>query len=1210
MFSRWPRMFVLMRLLAWGLLGASCSTIQSSAVVHSVVENWDHWLWFAREDVAELGLYSKLLTFYPAHFQRINRTALSGSGRDELRARLRGFRNATDARIERRKVLLEKGKKLWSSSSTSNRNSFSSSSSTSFLTSTQHLQDRIRQFPVLGYGIFDASRTRHGQPFFSRDWDMSTLREQHDPTWRSVLRMCDFISSSLSGDHDSTTTTTSTTSTRKGSPGILTILTPELIMRIIREPHAKGDAESTENRPDWQSVAEKRSEKMRSLNYNSLFQKLLGAELRDHEQEELGGVVDVFQVNITSLMKMKSRSPDHLRRQPHFVPLLIHIGWAAVGDALASARKGTDDEKRRLLAFAEVLASWTRQARDVLARDCLWNFFLDRSQLAHFLLLAGADVVDEGSSSAKTSRQGDAALWRMLQNLTFYIYPDDIAFRGWDYLSASTRGFWTAGVYLTRFFANALPDRAPTSSHKMLGVETTKNPEDADYFVIPDYALETEQTVKKRITLSLPSRLAAAQRQTTATGYDLLRDLFTDNGYSTADFVEHYWVPLLAGSGHGEDGESVNTSTAPAKVARYDQHLLVPFNSLENTTEAGKNSKLVPHPQSDSLYSLLYQALHTAADFLVNVASRVTALQVERNVTQTKWWRRRGGRDHIYVFSSSGWADFHTSNLHRGTTEDGKNPDIRIDGRRGRGSSTATGTGTSEEDTKLHRGKGTGTEEDTKKPKDPNRIVDNAVVLTVEGRPIEASAEWERCAESLARKYADGTGGVSAETGTTTSASNLSTSSAVDERKRSDRPISTTTAPLTLFDSESAFNASFLYLHHCALGDCFDPANVRHMTVPSVVDQGKATKLIRHQQQRDAWENRTHLLCFHGRASRFGSFIPGDFTNNAYTAVNETVRLNLHYDLMAWANENKATRTRTANESAAVLVTSTITTPTSSPTSIKNSLLTAKKTKGVGNINGIHVGDSFDGHVYSKVITDCKYCLAPKGLTSYTSRLYESFFAGCIPVLLSDDLEAPFDYDSTATSPIMTPPQQETSHRGIDWRKAALWLPQDTPPRKLLAFLTQHRLLGDRVDAEKETAQQTLREALDMEDDIVRLEDAVRDHNTSVNEDIPRRGSSFDENFPRARTGIKAEDGKPSTKSSSSTSASRNALKWSTQQPRFYSFRKMLMYGAAAACWMDYVGALGVPAHDCSPYKAVVSRLRAIRIAESNTTWADADPQI
>merc|ERR1711924_157016 len=36
------------------------------------------------------------------------------------------------------------------------------------------------------------------------------------------------------------------------------------------------------------------------------------------------------------------------------------------------------------------------------------------------------------------------------------------------------------------------------------------------------------------------------------------------------------------------------------------------------------------------------------------------------------------------------------------------------------------------------------------------------------------------------------------------------------------------------------------------------------------------------------------------------------------------------------------------------------------------------------------------------------FCLVPRGSSAWTIHLYESFFFGCIPVLLSDDFEPPF----------------------------------------------------------------------------------------------------------------------------------------------------------------------------------------------------------
>ena len=45
---------------------------------------------------------------------------------------------------------------------------------------------------------------------------------------------------------------------------------------------------------------------------------------------------------------------------------------------------------------------------------------------------------------------------------------------------------------------------------------------------------------------------------------------------------------------------------------------------------------------------------------------------------------------------------------------------------------------------------------------------------------------------------------------------------------------------------------------------------------------------------------------------------------------------------------------------------------------------------------------------YAYIMGNSEFCLAPKGSTSYTARLYESLFAGCVPVLLSDDYIFPF----------------------------------------------------------------------------------------------------------------------------------------------------------------------------------------------------------
>eukprot|EP00927_Polykrikos_kofoidii_P046920 TRINITY_DN41026_c0_g1_i2.p1 TRINITY_DN41026_c0_g1~~TRINITY_DN41026_c0_g1_i2.p1 ORF type:complete len:543 (-),score=81.06 TRINITY_DN41026_c0_g1_i2:129-1757(-) len=45
---------------------------------------------------------------------------------------------------------------------------------------------------------------------------------------------------------------------------------------------------------------------------------------------------------------------------------------------------------------------------------------------------------------------------------------------------------------------------------------------------------------------------------------------------------------------------------------------------------------------------------------------------------------------------------------------------------------------------------------------------------------------------------------------------------------------------------------------------------------------------------------------------------------------------------------------------------------------------------------------------YFEIMGDSHFCLVPMGTSSWTNHLYEAFFAGCIPVILSDDFEVPF----------------------------------------------------------------------------------------------------------------------------------------------------------------------------------------------------------
>ncbi|XP_004292559.1 PREDICTED: probable glucuronosyltransferase Os02g0520750 [Fragaria vesca subsp. vesca] len=45
---------------------------------------------------------------------------------------------------------------------------------------------------------------------------------------------------------------------------------------------------------------------------------------------------------------------------------------------------------------------------------------------------------------------------------------------------------------------------------------------------------------------------------------------------------------------------------------------------------------------------------------------------------------------------------------------------------------------------------------------------------------------------------------------------------------------------------------------------------------------------------------------------------------------------------------------------------------------------------------------------YFEHLRNAKFCLAPRGESSWTLRFYESFFVECVPVILSDEVELPF----------------------------------------------------------------------------------------------------------------------------------------------------------------------------------------------------------
>jgi len=133
---------------------------------------------------------------------------------------------------------------------------------------------------------------------------------------------------------------------------------------------------------------------------------------------------------------------------------------------------------------------------------------------------------------------------------------------------------------------------------------------------------------------------------------------------------------------------------------------------------------------------------------------------------------------------------------------------------------------------------------------------------------------------------------------------------------------------------------------HCE--DCFQPW--KDLVVPPVTPLPGARALMTNSK---AFAERRLLMTWHGQHSE--SENPS--VRQAYTITNETVRIALMRNL--------------------------------------------------GKLPDVSIGSPVSD--YAGVMGNSKFCLCPKGASSYTSRVFEALFAGCVPVLLSDDVRLPFD---------------------------------------------------------------------------------------------------------------------------------------------------------------------------------------------------------
>ena len=63
----------------------------------------------------------------------------------------------------------------------------------------------------------------------------------------------------------------------------------------------------------------------------------------------------------------------------------------------------------------------------------------------------------------------------------------------------------------------------------------------------------------------------------------------------------------------------------------------------------------------------------------------------------------------------------------------------------------------------------------------------------------------------------------------------------------------------------------------------------------------------------------------------------------------------------------------------------------------------------VSELQAQHIGLIGVEGDYAQLMGSARFCLVPRGQSAWTRRAFESFFSGCVPVLLSDHVELPFE---------------------------------------------------------------------------------------------------------------------------------------------------------------------------------------------------------
>jgi hypothetical protein len=64
---------------------------------------------------------------------------------------------------------------------------------------------------------------------------------------------------------------------------------------------------------------------------------------------------------------------------------------------------------------------------------------------------------------------------------------------------------------------------------------------------------------------------------------------------------------------------------------------------------------------------------------------------------------------------------------------------------------------------------------------------------------------------------------------------------------------------------------------------------------------------------------------------------------------------------------------------------------------------------------------------YRQEMTESKFCLNPLGWSPWTLRFYQAVMTRCIPVLIADDIEFPFESEARSPAALVVYPRRRTS---------------------------------------------------------------------------------------------------------------------------------------------------------------------------------------